>query len=121
MRGSGRRTVFVVSRVERARLAGERAQAAGQRAFDLQSRLQALAEGQNSTPWTLDKARDAQARSAADASTARQSAVIAYGRAADAHRAAALMATIAGDSERAQNHRDLALADDARAAALSRP
>jgi hypothetical protein len=84
----------------------------------LHERATELAAGQKHTMLGLLIARAALGDSAQRAAQAEQYAWIAYLRAARAHRNAADVAEACGDSARAQGHRDLAAADDARAAAL---
>ena len=107
-----------VSAAERARAAAERAELAGERAAELHERATELAAGQRHTMLGLLIARAALGDSAQHAAQAEQYAWIAYLRAARAHRNAADVAEARGDFVRAQGHRDLAAADDARAAAL---
>jgi hypothetical protein len=111
-------TVRGLAAAERARIAGERAEHARQRAAELHSRREALAAGRNAGEWTIDIARAACADSALRAEQAMHCARIAYTRSGDAHRSAAGVAESLGDAVRAQEHRALAAADDALAAAL---
>jgi hypothetical protein len=103
---------------ERGRIAGERAQLAAQRAAELHDRVAELAAGQRPTGWTALVARAALGDSAQRTEQAGTFAWIAYPRAARAHRNAADVAQACGDFARARNHRDMAAADDASAAAL---
>jgi len=104
---------------ERARAAAERGELAGQRVADLRSRRQSLDDGQRSSAWTSDAARTAYEQSLLLAAAARRCALDAFRNAADAHRAAALGAERCGDLARAQQHLDLAAADDLRAVSLA--
>jgi hypothetical protein len=119
-----RRTLDVVTTsradaaTERGRVAGERAELAGQRRAELHQRGVELAAGQQQTVLAVLVARAALGDSAQRAEKAAQYAWIAYLRAARAHRNAADVAESRGDSGRAEEHRELAAADDARAAAL---
>jgi len=104
----------------RARQAGERAKQAGERAAQLRERLPELPMHHVPSAWTFESAQAVHDRSVMLAAAARRSAVLAYTRAADAHRSAADVAQSLGRLVRAQEHRDLADADDLSAAALSR-
>ncbi|MBV9832620.1 MAG: hypothetical protein JOZ82_13585 [Marmoricola sp.] len=106
--------------VDRARQAGARAQSAGRRAAALHARLETLITGGGSTTWTLDMAQAARDQSAADAASAVRSALVAYSRAAGAHRSVAAMARSVGDVDLARRHSDCAAADDERASLLAR-
>jgi hypothetical protein len=105
---------------DRARDAAERAAGAGQRVAELQRRLQCLRGSGKPSGWTPDAARAAYERSVVLAAESRRSAIVAFNRAADAHRAAAEAARSPGDRDRELEHLELAGADDLSAAALAR-
>jgi hypothetical protein len=102
---------------KRALLAAERAELAGARVGELHDRAEELAAWKN-PPLRAQVARAALADAAERAAQAEQYAWVAYLRAAQAHRNAAVAAESRGDSTRAHEQRELAAADDARAAAL---
>lgn len=104
---------------ERAHAAAARAELAGKRAAELRSRLESLTAGHHPSPWTSNTAQAAYDQSVLHADAARRSAMVAFTRAADAHRAAAGAAQRRGNLARALQHRDLAAADDLCAAALA--
>lgn len=106
-------------RIERARAAAERAVLAGQRIAELERRLHSLRGGESQIV-DADVARAAYDQSAVLAAEGRQSAIVAFSRAAVAHRAAAEAARSRGDVERALQHLELARADDLSADALAR-
>jgi hypothetical protein len=99
-------------RSERSREAGRRSRHAAQRLIEVRTLLERLRAGGRLSEADLSLAQQRAQESATWAAVARTRSVQAHHRAADAHRAAAALATSGGHAVLADHHERAALVDD---------
>jgi hypothetical protein len=102
---------------DRGRRAADRSRTAGARASELEERLARLRAGERTRATDIARASEAAEQALASSTRALEDASRAHTRAATAHRAAAVAMDAAGQPDRAADHRRLADAADAAAAA----